>query len=307
MKTSGDGFLVTFASARKAVAFAVDVQATADYRRPPTPSSCGSACTPARSSATATTSSAATSPSPAGCATSPRRARCWCRRWSPTSPTPPATSPSDSTASCTSPASTGRSTPARRLAGHDAHRSRRPRRGRRARASPGQGASCSPRSRERPLVAWAVEHAVDAALDEVIVVVGGVELARALPAGVTVVRNDRWADGMATSLAAGVGARAAGGHDAVVVGLGDQPVVDGRRVAARGGRDGDADRRRHLRRRAGQPGAARRRGVGDACRSSGDEGARRLLHARRPELVTEVPCPGSAVDVDTVEDLAAWS
>src|SRR3954453_584083 len=79
--------------------------------------------------------------------------------------------------------------------------------------------------RGRPVVTWAVEHAVAAGLDETIVVTGAAEVAGALPPGGRIVGNPRWADGQASSLQAAVQAAADAGHDAVVVGLGDQPLV----------------------------------------------------------------------------------
>jgi molybdenum cofactor cytidylyltransferase len=169
----------------------------------------------------------------------------------------------------------------------------------------GPGSKLLATFRERPLVAWAVEHAVDAALDEVVVVVGGIDVARVLPPTVTVIRNDRWAGGIATSLAAAVGAARAGGHGAIVVGLGDQPFVDPSAWQAVAACEEtpvavatyDGERGNPVRLAAE---------VWGRLPTIGDAGARAVFRDR-PELVTEVPCLGSAVDIDTVEDLAAWS
>jgi CTP:molybdopterin cytidylyltransferase MocA len=159
---------------------------------------------------------------------------------------------------------------------------------------------------ERPLVLWAVDAAVEAHLDEVIVVTGAVDLAHLLRHhDVTVVHADDWQDGQARSLQAGIAAAAERGHDAVVVGLGDQPFVDPvawRDVAATtatpvaaasfGGR---------LR-----PPVRIGRDAWPLLPTDGDEGARVLLRSR-PELVTAVPCNGDPRDIDTVEDLQQWS
>jgi molybdenum cofactor cytidylyltransferase len=153
--------------------------------------------------------------------------------------------------------------------------------------------------RGKPLVTWALDAAN--VLDELIVVTGAVELP--LPANAREVRNEHWSDGQATSLAAGIAAAA--GHDAVVVGLGDQPLIPAEAwrllaaatatpiaVATYGGR------RRNPVRLAAE--------VWPLLPTEGDEGARSLLR-NRPQLVTEVACPGEPADMDTQEDLATWS
>jgi nicotine blue oxidoreductase len=158
--------------------------------------------------------------------------------------------------------------------------------------------------RGRPLVLWAVDAAHEAGLDETVVVQGAVDLRAVVPAGVVVVTNDRWAEGQATSVACAVAHGRTAGHEAVVIGLGDQPLVEQsawRAVAASPAPIAVASydgRRGNPVRLAAE--------VWDLLRLEGDEGARELMR-RRPDLVREVACGGSAADVDTVEDLDQWS
>ncbi len=160
-------------------------------------------------------------------------------------------------------------------------------------------------ARGRPLVCWAVAPALEAGLDEVIVVSGAADLAGVLPEEVTVLRNDAWELGQATSLGVALDWCQRQGHGAAVVGLGDSPGLTAAAwsavaaapggpivVATYGGRRGhpvrlDAD-------------------VWTLLPTSGDEGARNLM-SRRPELVVELACEGTATDIDTREDLRRWS
>jgi CTP:molybdopterin cytidylyltransferase MocA len=171
----------------------------------------------------------------------------------------------------------------------------------------------------RTVVAHAVGHARDSGIGRVLVVTGAIELdlspsmnhspstPTAGETDVTIVTNPRWHDGQATSIAAAVAAATELDVDAMVFGLGDQPFVPAeawRRVASAAaehqivvasydGRRGPHPVRLH-------------RSLWAALPHTGDDGARTLIR-EHPALVHEVPCPGSAADIDTLEDLQRWT
>jgi CTP:molybdopterin cytidylyltransferase MocA len=154
--------------------------------------------------------------------------------------------------------------------------------------------------RGRPLVQWAVEAASDAGLDDLVVVTGAVTI----PLDVPTVVNPAWSSGLASSLHAGIAHARARGHDAVVVGLADQPLVPASAWRAVGAADGpiavatfDGERRPPVRLAAS---------VWGLLPTTGDEGARAVMR-ERPDLVIEVACDGEPADIDTAEDLARWS
>jgi molybdenum cofactor cytidylyltransferase len=159
--------------------------------------------------------------------------------------------------------------------------------------------------RGRSVVSWAIDAAVGAAFDETIIVDGAVDLAPHLPAGLIRLHNVDWAEGQAGSLALALDHARACGHDTVVVGLGDQPLITNDAWRRVGAADGtpisvatyDGKRRNPVRLSEIVWGLLPR---------SGDVGARDLI-ADHPEWVQDVPCPGTPVDIDTMEDLYRWS
>ncbi len=158
--------------------------------------------------------------------------------------------------------------------------------------------------RQKTVVRHALDAAVEADLEAVYIVTGAVELRDLIPDGVVLVENHSWELGQAASLRAGVFAAEHDGYDAVVVGLGDQPLVGAQswRAVAEAGGDLVTAVYRGRRSPPVKLGAA----VWPLLPTSGDVGARMLMRMR-PEQVVEVSCGGDPVDFDTAEDLAAWS
>lgn len=163
---------------------------------------------------------------------------------------------------------------------------------------------------DETVVEASIRHARDAGVGPVLVVSGAIDLAGfgdpdaddAAPE-VIVVHNPRWAEGQATSLQVAVAEAERRGCEAIVVGLGDQPGIEPeawRRVAASTSPIAVATysgrRRNPVRLHAS---------VWPLLPTSGDEGARVLVGVR-PDLLEQIPCPGSAVDIDTLEDLQSW-
>lgn len=163
---------------------------------------------------------------------------------------------------------------------------------------------------EDTVVGAAVRHVLDARIGAVVVVSGAVDLADVVAdtvgesdPSITVLHNPAWADGQATSLQVAVAEATRRGVAAIVVGLADQPFVDPhawRLVAASESPIAvatyDAGRRNPVR---------LHRSIWPLLPATGDEGARSIIRLR-PELVEEISCPGSAADIDTLEDLESW-
>ncbi len=165
------------------------------------------------------------------------------------------------------------------------------------------------------LVARAARAALGTGASPVIVVVGaGATLVRAAlrDVPVTVVTNDRWQDGLASSLAAGVRAALGSDVDGVLVTLADQPLVDSaallRLVTAwpAGGIAASHYGATSTDSAVGAPALFARAHAESLVALTGDAGAGRWLRARAATVgdVVAVPMDAAVLDVDTPADVA---
>ncbi|GGP07966.1 nucleotidyltransferase family protein [Nonomuraea glycinis] len=115
------------------------------------------------------------------------------------------------------------------------------------------------------------------------------------------VQNPDWASGMGSSLRVGLAAVPAEA-EAVVIALVDQPFVRPEGVRALIDSGAEVAVATYDGRRRNPVLIDRRHFAEVAALARGDVGARPFL-ASRPELVTEVACPGDPTDIDTLEDL----
>lgn len=160
--------------------------------------------------------------------------------------------------------------------------------------------------RGRPMIEWALEAVRGAGLVPWVVWGALADDAPRLADDVVVLRNDTWRDGLATTLAVAVDHATSLGLTTVTVGPGDQPLIPAeawRRVASV-----PAPTPIVVATYDGRPANPVRLDaeVWGLLPRTGDRGARDLIRVRR-DLVTEVACPGTPTDIDTLEDLHQWN
>lgn len=170
--------------------------------------------------------------------------------------------------------------------------------------------------RGKPVVVWVLEAAIEAGFNQLYVVTGAIDLQTELMGTeegegadswlqpVTWLNSADWESGQSQSLQVAVHQAEADGHDAVVIGLGDQPMVPAsawRSVGASRGAITVAEFEGERR-----PPVKLEKQVWSLLPNTGDFGARELMRSN-PELVGAVPCSGKAADIDTQRDLKRWS
>ena len=148
---------------------------------------------------------------------------------------------------------------------------------------------------------WALQSALAANIGPVAVVWGSVELPRhEASEAVTYLHNTEWATGMASSVQSALHWANERGLQSVVIGLGDQPCIPPSAWTAVANSTSPLAVATYAGVRANP--VKLHAEFFALVPQTGDEGARSLLRSH-PELVAEVPCSGSGIDVDHVEDI----
>jgi molybdenum cofactor cytidylyltransferase len=161
----------------------------------------------------------------------------------------------------------------------------------------------------RPLMHAAVTRAAEVTGHALIVVLGAsaAELAPLLKHSPgTIVINQEWREGLASSIRAGV-ARLPGTCAGALVMLADQPAVtveDLKRLAGTWRRQPAHIAAALYDGTTGLPAIFPRSTFQELAQLRGDVGTRAILR-RNSDRVARVPMPGAAVDIDTPEDLLA--
>jgi len=148
---------------------------------------------------------------------------------------------------------------------------------------------------------WALQSALAANIGPVAVVWGSVELPRYEGSeAVTYLHNETWATGMSSSVQCALQWASEHGLQSVVIGLGDQPCIPPSAWTAVANSTSPLAVATYQGVRANP--VKLHAEFFALVPQTGDEGARSLLRSH-PELVAEVPCIGSGIDVDHVEDI----
>ncbi len=188
--------------------------------------------------------------------------------------------------------------------------------------------------RGKPVFWWTLRAAILSGVGQVVVVTGAVDLSgviaefeasaarktaaqmarenKGVPPGapcaveasdraVVTVNNPLWTQGLASSLMAGIGWCQSSGKQVALVCLGDQPFVAPEAFIAVASAGSPVAFATYNGKR-GHP-VRLHREVWPLLPATGEIGARALARSH-PALVTEIECPGSPADIDTMADLA---
>ena len=170
--------------------------------------------------------------------------------------------------------------------------------------------------RGRTLLRHAAEQALASRARPVVVVLGAdearcqQELAGLAATDVVSVPNPDWAVGMGSSIRTGVTALMGHAPDVrgAIILLCDQPLVTAEVLDTLIARHVEAPAATIAAHYAGEPGVPAlfpRARFGELAQLDGASGAKRLLRATEASPLVTVPCPGAAIDVDTLADYEA--